>query len=353
MDKGKIGVLLVNLGTPDSPKTGDVRKYLREFLMDGRVIDINPAGRFLLVNGIIAPFRAPNSAKDYKELWTEKGSPIKFFSLEVERKLQDALGDEFVVKLAMRYQSPSVHEKLEELKQIPLEKLIVIPLFPQYASATSGSVHQKVMEELSSWWSIPTVEFVGPFFDRDDFIEAFAANGKKLLDQRSYDHILFSYHGLPERQIKKGDPFGVCKLGDCCDSIGPKNYLCYRAQCFATTRLLASALELKEGTYSTCFQSRLGKDPWLQPYTESKIYELRKDGIEHVLVYSPAFVADCLETTMEIGEEYRETWEEEGGKTWDLVPSLNDGDKWVEVLQHVAIEKAGKTLHTPYNNMYS
>lgn len=341
-DKRKTGVLLVNLGTPDSPKTGDVRKYLREFLMDGRVIDISPLGRWMLVNLIIAPFRAPKSAKIYREVWTEQGSPIKYYSENITAQLQEQLGSDYDVRLGMRYQNPSLNAVLEAFKQVPLKKLIVIPLFPQYASATSGSVHQKVMEICAQWPSIPDIEFAGPFSQRQDVLRLYANNARPLLDSKAYDHILFSYHGLPERQITKSDHFGVCQLGACCNKLHSKNALCYRAQCFATTRGIAHELNLEEDQYSTCFQSRLGNAPWLQPYTEDRIYELRKEGKEKVLVFSPAFVSDCLETTIEIGEEYREIWDEEGGKDWDLVPSLNDHPDWVQALKNMVMEMEQK-----------
>ena len=330
---GKTGVLIVNLGTPDSPNTPDVRKYLREFLMDGRVIDISYTSRWMLINLIIAPFRAPKSSKIYKELWTEAGSPLKTHGYAVEKMLQNALGNDYVVKLAMRYQSPSIQSSLDELQRIGLSKITVIPFFPQYASASTGSVYEEVMRVLAQWQVIPEVKFVNRFLDHPKFIEGFVRAGKKYLAEHDYDHVLFSYHGLPERQILKGDYTGKqCQLGTCCNTANCHNQFCYRAQCFETTRLLVKELGLTEGTYTTSFQSRLGKTPWIKPYTDDVIKELAGRGVKSVLAFSPSFVADCLETTVEIGDEYKELFEEYGGEHWQLVESLNDSDLWVETL---------------------
>jgi ferrochelatase len=330
---GKTGVLIVNLGTPDSPRVPDVRKYLREFLMDGRVIDFPFIPRWALVNLIIAPFRAPKSAKIYKELWTEKGSPLKIYGEANEKQLQTALGNEYVVKLAMRYQSPSIESGLAEFKQMGLNNIIVIPFFPQYASASTGSVYEEVMRLVTKWQVIPEIKIKNYFYHYPKFIKAFANNARKHLDKESFEHIVFSYHGLPARQIRKGDCTGeTCKLGSCCDTIHALNQHCYRAQCFETTRLLVAELGLEEGTYTTCFQSRLGRDPWVQPYTDDVVKDLAEKGIKRVLAFSPAFVADCLETTIEVAEEYKEMFEEKGGEHWVLVESLNDSEAWVDLL---------------------
>lgn len=334
---GKTGVLIVNLGTPDSPNTPDVRKYLREFLMDGRVIDIPDLPRWLLVNLIIAPFRSPKSAKVYKKLWTAEGSPLKVYGYAVEKMLQEKLGDDYVVKLAMRYQSPSIEAGLNELQRLGLSKIVVIPLFPQYASATTGSVYEEVMRLLSKWQTMPELRFVNSFLNHPKFIECFVAAGRKEMAKHDYEHFVFSYHGIPERQIRKGDcTKDVCKLGSCCDTLHAMNQQCYRAQCFETTRLLVKQLGIPEGKYTTCFQSRLGRDPWIQPYTEELVKQLPKQGIKNVLAFSPAFVSDCLETTIEVGEEYKELFEENGGQHWQLVESLNDSPIWVEALADLA-----------------
>ncbi|MEM7297924.1 MAG: ferrochelatase [Bacteroidota bacterium] len=333
----KKGILLVNLGTPDSTNTSDVRKYLREFLMDKRVIDIPAFPRWLLVNGIIAPFRAPKSAAEYRKLFDDRGSPLKYYTEDITGLLQQKLNEEYSVKFAMRYQNPSLQSVLEEFQKEEVASLHVIPLFPQYASATTGSVIDKVMEITSQWQVIPDIKFTSQFLEEELFIETIVDQGKKLMDQEEYDHYLFSYHGLPERQIRKGSYGDFCKLGSCCDTLNEHNRYCYRAQCFETTRLVASKLGIKGENYTVCFQSRLGKDPWVQPYTEEVLKELASKGIKKVLAFSPAFVSDCLETTIEVGETYQEDFIHAGGEQWDLVPSLNAEDKWVECLKEMVM----------------
>jgi ferrochelatase len=329
----KIGVLLVNLGTPDSPATADVRKYLREFLMDGRVIDIPFLARWALVQLIIAPFRAPKSAKIYKEVWTDKGSPLLFHGVELEKLLQTSLGDKYIVKLAMRYQSPSIENALNYLKTKHLEKIIVLPLFPQYASASTGSVHEEVMRLLSKWQIIPQINLIDNYPTNAKMVQTYAEIGRKYIQEGNFDHYIFSYHGLPERQIRKGDCTGKCLTENCCQQLEDWNRLCYKGQCYATSRLLAAELGLRDDQYNVCFQSRLGNDPWIKPYTDKVIVELVKEkGKKRILTFSPSFVADCLETTIEIGEEYKEIFEEAGGEHWQLVESLNTHPLWVETL---------------------
>ncbi|SFC52613.1 ferrochelatase [Flexibacter flexilis DSM 6793] len=341
----KTGVLIVNLGTPDSPNTPDVRKYLREFLMDARVIDIPFMARFALVNFIIAPFRAPKSAKIYQKVWEERGSPLKFYSQDLEVLLQAALGDEYIVSMGMRYQSPSIEQALSKLKDKGLEQIIVVPLFPQYASATSGSVHEKVMQLIGQWQIIPDLKLVSSFFENPLFVEAFAELGRRYKAEYNYEHYLFTYHGLPERQIHKGDMSGgKCLTNGCCDTLHAKNKLCYRAQCFATSRFLAEKLGIAPENYTVSFQSRLGKDPWIQPYTEDVIHQLRDKNIKSVLAFSPSFVADCLETTIEVGEEYREVFEHRGGEHWRLVESLNVQPLWVETLKSIVFQYENKPV---------
>lgn len=338
MRKEKIGVLLINLGTPDSPATKDVRKYLRQFLMDGRVIDIPAIPRYILVNGIIAPFRAPKSAREYRKLWVERGSPLKFYGHDVCDALQKSLGDGYKVVLGMRYQNPSIESALNELKEANVSRMIVISLFPQYASASTGSAVQEVNDVVNKWQIVPSINYINQFMDHPKFIEAFAANGLKLMAKTDYDHVVFSYHGLPERHIKKGSVGNQCQLSSCCDHFHEKNRYCYRAQCFYTSRLLAEKLGLSKDQYTVTFQSRLGKDPWVKPYTDVVLKELPKQGKKKVLAYSPAFIADCLETTVEVGGEFKEEFEEAGGDVWDLVPSLNDSEIWIECLKDL-VEK--------------
>lgn len=337
-NQGKTGVLLVNLGTPDSTKTGDVRKYLREFLMDKRVIDIPFLFRWMLVNLIIAPFRAPKSAKEYRKLWVERGSPLKFYGEDVRDLLQGELDDNYVVALGMRYQSPSIKSALEELNNHKVAKIIVVPMFPQYASATSGSVHDKVMEIVQEWQIIPQINFISTFVEEPGFYKTFASLGQQYLDKHEYDHVIFSFHGLPERQIRKGSVENYCKLGSCCNAYHDKNRFCYRAQCFQTARLIANEMNLSEDKFTVTFQSRLGNDPWIKPYTDDILKDLAKDGKKSVLAFSPAFVSDCLETTIEVGEEFKEEFEEAGGERWDLVPSLNDNKDWVQTLKSLVLK---------------
>ncbi|PIB36806.1 ferrochelatase [Reichenbachiella sp. 5M10] len=331
----KKGVLLVNLGTPDSPSVPHVRKYLREFLMDGRVIDIPFLSRWLLINLIIVPFRGPKSAKEYQKLWEDRGSPLKYYGEDLTQATQKKLGKDYEVVLAMRYQSPSIQKGLNQLKAAKVNSIKVIPLFPQYASASTGSVIEEVMRIVSKWQVIPKLEIVDQFVDQELFIETIAANARKLMKDTNYDHFVFSYHGLPERQIYKAE-ISKCSLGSCCNHYGPANKYCYRAQCFETTRRVIEKLNLDESQVTTAFQSRLGKNPWIQPYTDHKLVELAEEGIKKVLAFSPAFISDCLETTFEVGQTYREDFINAGGEQWDLVPSLNVEESWIDCVAEMA-----------------
>ena len=333
----KTCVLLINLGTPDSPSVKDVRKYLFEFLNDPRVIDINPIGRFFLVNFIIVPFRAPKSAKIYKELWTKDGSPIMIYGESVKEKLQKGLGDKFDVELAMRYKNPGLNDVCARMEKRGYEKIIILPLFPQYASASTGSAIDKAMKLISKWWVIPEIKIISQFYDNEDYLNCVIEQSKKYnLDE--YDHILFSYHGLPERQVDKvysdGKP---CKDHSCEDEINEENKYCYKATCFATTRLLVKKLNLPKERYTVCFQSRLDKD-WLEPFSDKVVEEWAKKGAKKLLVFSPAFVADCLETTVEIGIEYQNIFKDNGGEKVQLVESLNDLPMWIETLKKMVLK---------------
>ncbi len=333
----KTCVLLINLGTPDSPSVKDVRKYLFEFLNDPRVIDINPIGRFFLVNFIIVPFRAPKSSKIYKELWTDKGSPIMIYGESVKEKLQKELGDDFDVELAMRYKNPSLDEVCARMEKRGYEKIIILPLFPQYASASTGSAIEKAMKLISKWWVIPEIKIISQFYDDENYLNCVIEQSKKY-NLNDYDHILFSYHGLPERQVDKvysdGKP---CKDHKCEDEINEDNKYCYKATCFATTRSLAEKLNLTKDRYTVCFQSRLDKD-WLEPFSDKVVEEWAKKGAKKLLVFSPAFVADCLETTVEIGIEYQKIFKDNGGEKVQLVESLNDHPLWIETLKKMVLK---------------
>jgi len=330
---GKKGVLLVNLGTPDSPEVGDVRKYLDEFLMDERVIDINAFSRTLLVKGVIVPFRSPKTSKLYKEIWDENGSPLLYYSKIQAAMLADKLGDEYHVELAMRYQNPSILSALERMKAGLVESIKVIPMFPQYASASTGSVIQKVMEIVSQWPTVPPVSFVNSFHDNDLVLDVFAQNAQKYKPE-TYDHILFSFHGLPERQLLKCDHTGhyCLKKDNCCETLNDTNKFCYSAQGHDTARRIAEKLNISKSNYTVCFQSRLGKEPWVQPYTTDVLKKLAAEGKKRLLVFSPAFVADCLETLYEITVEYHEEFKALGGEHVQLVESLNDNPKFIDAL---------------------
>jgi protoporphyrin/coproporphyrin ferrochelatase len=339
MTVGKTGVLLINLGTPDSPSVKDVRKYLFQFLNDPRVIDINPIARFFLVNFVIVPFRAPKSARIYKQLWTENGSPLLFHGKNLAKKLQAELGEEYHVELAMRYQSPSIDSAMEKLQKLKLKKLIVFPLYPQYASSSSGSSIEKVLSILKTWWVIPETKIISDFYNNQGYIKSFAENGMKY-NPDIYDHVLFSYHGLPVRQVNKAHKAeGDCEKNKCELTVNEENRHCYKAQCYETTRLIANELKIPKEKYSVAFQSRLTKEPWLEPFSDVVVADKAKEGVKSLLVFSPAFVADCLETTIEIGHEYNEIFKENGGQKLQLVESLNDNDNWVKSLQKILSNK--------------
>lgn len=335
---GKKGVLLVNLGTPDSPNVPDVKKYLDQFLMDERVIDIPKFNRTLLVKGLIVPFRSPKTAKLYREIWNENGSPLLYYSEMQARMLQEKLGDEYQVELGMRYQKPSIEAALSKLKAARVNSIKVIPLFPQYASASSGSVIQLVMELVSKWNTIPNISFINSFHDNQLMIEVFAANAAKH-NIANFDHILFSFHGIPERQFDKSDYYSATyNFRDEAqrEVLNGDNQFCYLAQSYQTAQLIAAKLELPKEKYTVCFQSRLGKEPWVQPYTTDILKKLAAEGKKRLLVFSPAFVADCLETIYEITVEYHEEFKTLGGERVQLVESLNDDPKFIEALAEMA-----------------
>ncbi len=335
----KTGILLINLGTPDSPATSDVRKYLTEFLNDPRVIDISAVGRFFLVNCIIVPFRASKSAKLYSHIWTNEGSPLLIHGKKVKELLQQELGDQYVVELGMRYQSPSIASALEKLRHAKVSKIVVLPMYPQYASSSTGSSVEKTLELIRKWEVTPSVKVISKFYDNAGFIDSCVEVAKKYRLEE-YEHYVFSYHGLPERHIRKGDAHygaGACKFGDCCNAITKANQYCYRASCFETTRQLVKRLNIPEGKYTTSFQSRLD-DKWIKPYSDKVIEELGKKGMKKILVFSPAFVADCLETLHEIGTEYHELFREHGGEKVQMVESLNSSPRWIQALKQMVTE---------------
>ena len=334
----KKAVLLVNLGTPDSPNTSDVRSYLFQFLNDKRVIDLPFLLRKILVNGIIVPFRAPKSAKVYKELWTERGSPIIYHTKDLTEKLKQELGESYHVEYAMRYKNPSLKKILQSWEGKNFEQIIIIPLFPQYASATNGSVIEEAMNVIKKWWVIPEISFVSQFYDHEFYLKGFEKQGNKH-NFKEYDHILFSFHGLPERHVDKVYDKSLCQDNDCESGVTEANQFCYKATCYETAIQLAKRFKLKKSNYSVGFQSRLGKG-WIEPFSDKLIEELAKKGAKKLLVFSPAFVADCLETTIEIGDEYQELFEEFGGEKVQLVESLNSSDIFVNGLKEMIIKRS-------------
>ncbi len=331
----KTGVLLINLGTPDDPSLGSVRRYLRQFLLDKRVIDINAALRNVLVRGIIAPFRARSSSKLYKELWTEDGSPLKHFGYKVKDMLQHRLGQDYHVELGMRYQNPSIESAAENLRAKNVDKIVIFPMFPHYASASTGSAIEEAMRVISNWLTIPEIASISSYHDNPKLIQVFADNARKY-DLSHYEHFLFSFHGIPQRQLRKSDTNNYClKSKDCCMSLCDSNKMCYSAQCYDTAYKIADNMGLSRDQYSIGFQSRLGKDPWTEPFTPDVLKDLNAKGIKNLLVFSPSFVSDCLETTIEIGDEYHEEWEEMGGEKLHLVESLNENPLWVEAIEDI------------------
>ncbi len=328
----KKGVLLVNLGSPDSPEPKDVKKYLGEFLMDERVIDVPLWARTLLVKGIILNTRPKQSAKAYKKIWWENGSPLIVLSEALKAKVQEETN--FPIALAMRYGSMTIKKGIQELVDKGVEEVFLIPLYPQYAMATTETI--LVLAEKIRKEHFPTlkIESLPAFYNNSDYIEVLSKSIANNLKDKEYDHLLFSYHGVPERHIRKRDiTKSHCKIdGSCCATPSPAHEFCYRHQCKEVTRLIAEKLNLKQGSYSTSFQSRLGFDPWLQPYTDRTIERLGKSGIKTMAIVTPAFVSDCLETLEEIAIEGEEIFHEMGGKTFHTIPCINTNPNWVSLL---------------------
>jgi protoporphyrin/coproporphyrin ferrochelatase len=343
MDSAPQGVLLINLGTPDAPQTGPVRRYLREFLSDPRVLDISPAGRAALLYGVILPFRPQKSAEAYRKIWMPQGSPLLVFGRALSERLQDALGPGWAVELGMRYGAPSLASALEKLRARGVRELTVVPLYPQYASSSTGSSLERVYQLVGEAWNVEALRVLPSFYDRPAFLDAFADVGRPVLAEARPDHVLFSFHGLPERQVKKSDPTGAHCLqrADCCDVEVPANRWCYRAQCFFTARALAQRLGLEPGAWTVTFQSRLGRTPWVKPYTDLVIPELAAKGTKRLAVFCPAFVADCLETLEEIGIRAKAQFLGCGGEALTLVPSLNAHPAWVRGLTQMLRQLRG------------
>ncbi len=326
-------VLLLNVGTPDSPEVGSVRKFLSEFLNDPYVINLPRLFRKILVNLIIIPFRAPKSTKLYQRLWENEGSPLLYNAEKLQKKLVVKMGNEYSVFVAMRYGNPSIRKVLKEIAVGNFEELIVIPLFPQYAMSTTETAIQAVYKEVKKFNVFPKIRIIEQFYNHVEFINAWAARAQEY-DLSNFDHILFSYHGLPLSHIKKAHP-KIDSLKCSCDIEMPEHgKLCYKASCYETTRLLVEKLSLQKDKYSVSFQSRLTKN-WLSPFTDETIKNMAGKGMKNILIIAPSFVADCLETKVEIGLEYAELFLKEGGKKLELVESLNDSDAWVAALDSI------------------
>ncbi|MGD1083603.1 MAG: ferrochelatase [Verrucomicrobiota bacterium] len=325
-------VLLVNLGSPDSPSVPDVRAYLREFLMDGRVLDAPWPVRWAIVHLSILPRRPAQSAEAYEKIWTPAGSPLVVASQKVREQLQDRVG--IKVELAMRYRRPSIENAVRALRDAGVGELLLIPLFPHYAMSSFQTAVERVKEVLAGLAPTIALTVVPPYYDHPAYIRALVASASDYLKQ-DHDHLLFSFHGIPERHLRKADPTGGhCLIAkDCCDKSSPAFATCYRAQCFATARQFVKAAAIPEHRYSIAFQSRLGRDPWLKPYTDYLLEDIAKSGVKKLLVLCPSFVSDCLETLEEIGIRGRETFRHAGGQELTLIPCLNQHPLWLTALQ--------------------
>ena len=326
------GVLLVNLGTPDAPETAPVRRYLRQFLGDRRVLTLPAPLRWLLLNLVILPTRPAKSAAAYREVWTDQGSPLLVHSRALTAGVAEALGADYQVELAMRYGNPSIEGGLAALESAGVDRIVVLPLFPQYASSVTASVSAEVMRVLDAGGDFPPIEILGAFHDAPGFIEPWAAFAGPDLAAFGADHVLFSFHGLPEDQIRASDPTKSHCLSSegCCDSPGPSLRRCYRAQCYGTAKALGAALGLEPDQYSVSFQSRLGPRPWIRPFTDEVLPTLSERGVKRLAVFCPSFVADCLETLEEIGIRLREQWTEDGGDALWLSPCPNGDQGFAE-----------------------
>ena len=337
-------VLLLNLGTPSEPTAKGLREFYRYFFSDPFMFDFNSIGRWVLRNLIILPFRAPRIAKDYERIWLAEGSPLEVYAKELQASVQKAFDDDggdVIVANAMAYSRPYVWDAMAELESKGVREILLLPMFPQYSSATTESIFHQVQIAAAKWQEKPQLQFVSDLFEEQAFIEAWSFHIKKQLNTDSVDHVIFSYHGVPERHIRKSDVSnGNCKMnGKCCFKMGsPQHEFCYRHQCEITTVNVAKKLGLKNGTYSTTFQSRLGFDPWLKPYTDRTIERMGKEGIKKMAIVTPAFVSDCLETLEEIAMEGEEIFHEVGGEQFTVIPCLNDRDDFAQVISNMVNE---------------
>jgi protoporphyrin/coproporphyrin ferrochelatase len=328
-------LLLVNLGSPDSPSVPDVRRYLREFLMDGRVLDVNWLLRFCIVHFAILPFRPKQSAHAYQSIWTPQGSPLVVISRNVQARLQKLVA--MPVELAMRYQNPAIPDAVHRLAQKGVGVVLLIPLFPHYAMSSYETAVERVKEAAAKIAPQMQIQVQPPYYEQPDYIAALAGSAAEFLS-KPYDHLLFSFHGVPERHLRKSDPTHCHCLAveNCCEVASSAHATCYRAHCFKTVAAFVKNANVPREKYSVAFQSRLGRDPWLRPYTDQELGRLAKQGVKRLLVICPAFVSDCLETIEEIGIRGRETFLQAGGSEFALIPCLNEHPLWLEALHNMA-----------------
>lgn len=330
----KKGVLLINVGTPENTDTRSIRKFLKVFLMDPRVISVPYIIRWLILNLFILPYRPVKVAAKYKRIWKKEGSPLMIYSRKIKQLLNDELGSDYIVEIAMRYGSPSIQTSISNLMQKNINELQIIPMFPQYSSAATGSAIEKVLKTIQSFNYFPKIQINSSFYDHPDYIQTLANIGK-IHQPEKFDHVLFSFHGLPLKQLTDPATKTNCFThSDCCRDVTEANHNCYRAQCFKTAHLIAKSLDIAPNHYSISFQSRLGKTEWIKPYTIDLIRSFPQSGIKKLLVFCPSFVIDCLETLDEVGFELSNMFLEHGGEKLELVPALNDHLSWIQTLSN-------------------
>ena len=323
------GLLLINIGTPDAPTPTSVRRYLKEFLTDPRVITLPAPLRYLFVYGLILPFRPKKSAHAYQAIWTDKGSPLLTYGNQLVEKLQQHLGDQYKVVLGMRYGNPSLREALHQLQKC--DQITILPLYPQYSSAATGSSVEKVLSLLAKTPTVPALQIIREFYQHPGFIIPQSEQIRPYL--KTHDYLLFSFHGIPENQLQSKHCPNVCT--EKCPPISKINATCYRAQCFATSEAIAKTLDLAPDYYSVAFQSRLGRIEWIKPYLDNVLPELARKNIKRLAISCPSFVTDCLETIEEVGLRANQQWQTLGGEQLTLIPALNANDDWVKGILNI------------------